>query len=155
MTIPQALVKLSRSKFRARFRLSDEDRAIVSGHGLVALKDVAKEMLSPRLFPAYPDNDGHQTPLKGHPVFKAMHGTATCCRNCLNHWWRVPKNIELTAQQREKVLNLVMAWIEMQMNGGIEELMKTMTEAELKGIPFWHTGVRYECPYRVVRTTPQ
>ncbi len=148
MTIPQALVKLSYSKFRGRFKLDDQDRAMVNEVGMGNLRIQAKEMLSPRIFPAAPERDGHQTPLRGHPVFKAMHGTATCCRTCLNHWWRVPKGIALSQVQQEKILNLVMAWIEMQMSGGVETLKKTMTEAELNSIPYWHTDERYECPYR-------
>lgn len=89
MTIPQALVKLSRSKFRGRFKLNAEIQAIVRESGEEKLRQFATERVSMALAPAEPEKDGKQTPLKGHPVFIAQHATATCCRTCLNHWWRV------------------------------------------------------------------
>ena len=39
-----------------------------------------------KLSPAEPVNDGKQTPMKGHPIFKAMHGSAMCCRGCMEKW---------------------------------------------------------------------
>lgn len=67
------------------------------------------------LAPAEPLNDGRQTPMKNHPVFLAQHATGSCCRGCLNRWWHVPKGIALTEVQQEKVVNLIVAWIERQM----------------------------------------
>ena len=64
---------------------------------------------------AEPLNDGRQTPMKNHPVFLAQHATGSCCRGCLNRWWHVPKGITLTEVQQEKVVNLIVAWIERQM----------------------------------------
>lgn len=126
MTVPQALVKLSLSKFRGRFKLSDADRAYVAKRGMDVIRRHAYELMAPRVFSASPANAGRQTPMKGHPVFKAMHATATCCRGCMNRWWRVPAGVALTARQRDKVVNLVTAWIEMQMNGGVEELKRRL-----------------------------
>lgn len=37
------------------------------------------------------DNDGKQTPMRGHPVFIAQHATATCCRECLKKWHNIKK----------------------------------------------------------------
>ena len=52
---------------------------------------------------------------KGHPVFKAQHACACCCRGCLSKWYRVPKNVELSRLQVEKIVKLLMAWINTQM----------------------------------------
>lgn len=149
MTIPQALVKLSRSAFRGRFKLNEEMRSLVEQNGLQVLRDFALNRVATCLAPANPPNDGHQTPLKGHPVFLAQHATATCCRTCLNHWWRVTVGVEMTIEQQIKIVNLQMAWIEMQMNGGVGELLKTMNAREIAEIPFWRgNGTRFQCPYR-------
>jgi len=147
MTINQALVKLSRSKFRGRFKLNDEMRTFVDASGIEEIRTFAVERIAQRLAPALPERDGHQTPLKGHPVFLAQHATATCCRSCLNHWWKVPIGIELSDVRQGKAVNLIMAWIEMQMNGGVEELKRKMPPEELSSIPFW-SGAKFKCPYR-------
>ena len=54
--------------------------------------------------------------MRGHPVFKAQHGTACCCRKCLKKWYNVPENKQLTEIQQEKIVNLIMAWINNQLN---------------------------------------
>lgn len=147
-TIPQALVKLSHSKFRGRFKLNDEMREIVVNAGIEGIRQFAVERIKKSLAPENPPNDGKQTPMKGHPVFIAQHATATCCRNCLHNWWRVSKGIALTDLMQEKVVNLIMAWIQMQMDGGIEVLKSKMTQEELENIPFWsNNGKKFECPY--------
>lgn len=148
MTIPQALVKLSRSKFRGRFKLKSEMVELAHEKGLEEIRKFAADRIRTALAPAEPTNDGKQTPMKGHPVFIAQHATATCCRTCLNHWWRVKEGVVMTELQQQKAVNLIMAWIEMQMSGGVEALEKIMSEEELAGIPFWQS-VKYECPYRV------
>lgn len=79
------------------------------------IEDHARHFVQERLSPAYIPNDGKQTPWKGHPVFLAQHACACCCRGCLNKWYKVPEGIELTAVQQEKIVGLLMAWIEEQM----------------------------------------
>ena len=64
-----------------------------------------------RLAPAVIPNDGKQTPMRGHPVFVAQHACACCCRVCLNKWYHVPKDVDLTPEQQKKIVNLIMAWI--------------------------------------------
>ena len=116
------------SKFHGRFKLDNDMVAIVTAKGFDAMRVFAGQRIAKTLAPAAPPNDGRQTPLKGHPVFLAQHATATCCRTCLNHWWRVRKGIALTAEQQRKITNLMMAWIEMQVNGGIESVKKKMSD---------------------------
>lgn len=75
----------------------------------------AQDFVRQKLAPAHPLHDGKQTPMHGHPVFIAQHATACCCRGCLNKWYRVPEGVPLTQQQQEKIVNLIMAWIEKEM----------------------------------------
>ena len=59
-----------------------------------------------------PEKDGRQTPMRGHPAFKAMHGSAMCCRGCMEKWWKVRKGRPLSAAQQRKAVDFLMAWIE-------------------------------------------
>ncbi|NUQ20024.1 MAG: DUF4186 family protein, partial [Gemmatimonadaceae bacterium] len=46
-----------------------------------------------------------------HPVFVAQHGTATCCRGCLEKWHRIPAGHELTAEERAHVVRVLERWL--------------------------------------------
>lgn len=117
-TIDNALEKLSKSKFRSGFHLNEKDMEYVKNKGAETIRSHAEDFIRTRLAPAYIPNDGRQTPMKGHPVFKAQHACACCCRGCLNKWYKVPKDKELTETQQEKIVNLLMAWIEKEMKNG-------------------------------------
>ena len=79
----------------------------------------AAEIIGKRLAPAMPKNDGKQTPMrgapKGHPVFLAQHATATCCRGCLEKWHDIPQGRQLTAEEQDRIVNVIMKWIGQQM----------------------------------------
>ena len=111
-SIDEALKKLERSKFRSSFHLGEKERRYVSEKGLDIIREHARDIISKRLAPAYIENDGAQTPTKNHPVFIAQHACACCCRSCLYKWYKVPKGVELTDTQKEKIVALLMAWIE-------------------------------------------
>jgi len=111
-TIDQALEKLDRSKFRASFRLTAKEKAYLNEKGAEVIRSHAEDFVRGKLAPSEPINDGRQTPMHGHPVFKAMHATACCCRGCLNKWYKVPPGKELTPEQQRRIVNLLMAWIE-------------------------------------------
>lgn len=113
-TIPQVLDKLAKSKFRSSFHLTRAERAYLAEKGMETVRDHAREFVRKKLAPAEPANDGKQTPMHGHPVFKAMHATACCCRGCLNKWYRVPTGVPLSDEQQQKIVNLIMAWLERQ-----------------------------------------
>lgn len=110
-SIEQTLEKLNKSKFRSSFHLTKKEKAYAREKGLKVIEGHARDFISKRLAPSYIENDGAQTPTKGHPVFKAQHACACCCRGCLNKWYKVPKNTELSGLQQEKIVNLLMAWI--------------------------------------------
>lgn len=113
-SITEALYKLGHSKFRSSFHLTKKDKAYLEEKGMETIRNHARDFVRIKLSPADPINDGKQTPMHGHPVFKAMHATACCCRGCLNKWYRVPLHQELTDEQQERIVNLLMAWIEKQ-----------------------------------------
>ena len=111
-TIDQALEKLKQSKFRSSFHLTKKELAYLEEKGMDVMRKHAEDFVLQKLAPANPVNDGKQTPMHGHPVFKAMHATACCCRGCLNKWYRVPLYGELTESQQQRIDNLLMAWID-------------------------------------------
>ena len=111
-TIEEALEKLNRSSFRRGFCLSDTDIRYVREKGMDEIRRHAENFVKTRLSSAYPEKDGKQTPMRGHPVFIAQHATACCCRGCLNKWYHVKKGVPLSEEQQKKIVNLLMAWIE-------------------------------------------
>ena len=111
-TIDQALDKLERSRFRSSFHLTKKERLYLEEKGMAVMRSHAEDFVRQKLAPSDPINDGKQTPMHGHPVFKAMHATACCCRGCLNKWYRVPLHRELTESEQNRIVNLLMAWLE-------------------------------------------
>lgn len=107
--------RLSQSRFRSGFSLKANDRAYIREKGMDMVKRHAADFVRQRLAPAEPVNDGKQTPMRGHPVFVAQHATATCCRGCLEKWHQIPKGTELTDGQQEYVVEVIMKWIQRQM----------------------------------------
>lgn len=103
--------RLDSSKFRASFRLTKTTRDYTEQKGLPTLELHAKEFIASRLAPAHIPNDGKQTPMKGHPVFIAQHATASCCRDCLQKWYGVPKGRELSEREQSAIVAVLMAWI--------------------------------------------
>lgn len=116
MKIDYILEKLSKSKFRSSFHLKKEDIEYINKNGLDKIRDHAYDFINKRLAPAIIKNDGKQTPTKGHPVFKAEHATATCCRSCLYKWHHISMNKELTNNEVEYIVDVIMKWIEKEYN---------------------------------------
>lgn len=115
-TIDETLSRLKESDFRAKFHLTATDKIYIAEKGMNTIRIHAKEFVRTRLAPADPVNDGKQTPMRGHPVFVAQHACTCCCRGCLNKWYKVPKGTELTETQQERIVNLLMSWIEREVN---------------------------------------
>jgi len=123
-TVYSALELLKRSSFRSKFKLTDRDRQYIQDKGIETIKDHAFDFINSRIAPKFPKNDGKQTPMKGHPVFIAQHATATCCRGCLQKWHRIQKGMALSDNEVEFIVNLIMGWIEKQIDGGENEFIK-------------------------------
>lgn len=110
-TIDQALAKLKKSPFRAKFYLDQKDLEYIENKGMDVIRTHAEDFVAKRLAPADIPNDGRQTPMRGHPVFKAQHACACCCRGCLQKWYRVKPGVQLTEDQQRRLVNLLMEWI--------------------------------------------
>ena len=110
-----AFARLAKSKFRSRFRLSPSDRKYIADKGLTTIRLHCEDFIRTRIAPANPPGDGRQTPMRGHPVFKAQHACACCCRGCLCKWWKVPRGIEIPAERQSRIVDFLMAWIERQL----------------------------------------
>ena len=64
MTVDEALSRLQKSAFRAKFHLSDEDINYIDKKGLDTVKSHAEDFIKKRLAPAVIPNDGKQTPMR-------------------------------------------------------------------------------------------
>ena len=109
--IDELFIKLSTSKFRSRFKLSKKDRDYLEQKGMSVIEQHAHDFIKERMAPAYPKNDGKQTPMRNPPVFNAQHATGTCCRKCLKKWHKIEMGKELTEEQVDYVFEVVMKWI--------------------------------------------
>ena len=105
------LVRLSHSRFRSRFHLEAADIELIGRKSLPTVREHAVRFLLERLAPANPANDGRQTPWRGHPVFRAQHACACCCRGCLFKWQQIAPDRPLSAEEVEGLADLLMAWI--------------------------------------------
>lgn len=114
--IKRKLESLKKSKFRSSFHLKDKDKEYVKSKGLDKIREHCYDFINKRLAPSFIENDGKQTPMHGHPVFIGQHATATCCRGCLSKWYKIEKGRSLTSDEVEKIVNLIMSWIEEEMN---------------------------------------
>ena len=103
--------RLAQSKFRSRFRLTQKDVEYLHHKGLETIRRHATDFIIKRLAPENPLNDGSQTPMRGHPVFKAQHATATCCRSCLKKWHGIKPGIRLEKTEIDLIVEIIMRWI--------------------------------------------
>ena len=109
--------ELSRSAFRRRFRLSATEKGYLKRRGLDTVMAHGEKFIEERLAPANPLNDGKQTPMRNHPIFVAQHGTATCCRGCLEKWHSISKGHPLTDEEKAYVLAVLRRWLVAQESG--------------------------------------
>ena len=114
--IRNKLFSLEKSKFRSKFKLRQKEQDYTSNKGLDTIKSHAFDFVNSRVAPDFPQNDGKQTPMKGHPVFIAQHATATCCRGCIQKWHGIEKGRPLKAAEIDHIVALITAWIERQIN---------------------------------------
>ena len=104
--------RLPHSRFRSRFRLGERERTYLEARGLSTILAHALDFIERRLAPAFPDNDGKQTPMRGHPVFIAQHATATCCRSCLSKWHDIPPGRPLSEADTAHIVAAIERWLQ-------------------------------------------
>lgn len=97
--------------FRRRFVLRDRELAYLQRWGIEKVMRDAEQLLRGRVAAAEPKNDGRQTPWRNHPVFVAQHGTATCCRGCIEKWHHIPKGAPLTEEELRHLLEVIRRWL--------------------------------------------
>ena len=109
-------VRLAKSKFRSRFRLTDKDIAYIRQKGIEIIESHARNFIEKHLVPAEPRNDGRQTPMRGHTVFIAQHATATCCQKCLYKWHKIALHKFLSKAETDYIILVLIAWIKKQID---------------------------------------
>ncbi len=112
MDIENTLALLKKSKFRASFHLKQKDIDYIKEKGWETIKAHSLDFISKRLAPSFIPNDGKQTPTKGHPVFLAQHACACCCRGCLYKWHKIKPNIQLSNNEINDIVHLLLAWMQ-------------------------------------------
>lgn len=103
--------RLAKSKFRSRFKLTNKEWQYIQEKGMDEIEKHAYDFITKRLAPSFIENDGKQTPMRGHPVFFSQHATATCCRGCLYKWHGIRKDRELTDEEIDYIVKVIMCWI--------------------------------------------
>jgi len=103
--------RLQRSGFRSKFHLDNKDKEYIKEKGMKTIMEHARDFVTNRLSAENPDNDGKQTPMKGHPVFIAQHATACCCRSCIEKWHHIPTGKKLSASEQSYIVDVIMDWI--------------------------------------------
>lgn len=112
--IDDVLKRLTRSSFRSQFKLDEKDLEYISVRGFDTIKKHAYDFIARRIAPTVIKNDGKQTPMSGHPVFKAQHATATCCRKCLEKWHKIKINRQLNQKEIQYTGDVILEWLEKQ-----------------------------------------
>ena len=103
---------LSKTKFRGSFHLNDKMIEYCKNHGYRKIESDAYDFINARLKPAFPKNDGKQTPTRQvHPVFIAQHATGCCCRECLERIHNIAKGHDLTCSEVDYIVKVIMMWI--------------------------------------------
>lgn len=110
--IDKKLAALKKSKFRASFHLKKDMFSYIEEKGMATIEKHCEDFIEKNLSMIDLAKDGHQTPMKGHPVFIAEHATGTCCRSCLEKWHKIPKNRPLTEKEKKYLKALIITWIE-------------------------------------------
>ena len=108
--INNKLNSLSKSKFRSSFHLRKYMIDYINDKGLNTIESHTEDFIEKNLSKLL-SNDGKQTPMKGHPTFIAQHATATCCRGCIEKWYKIPKDKELNIKEKKFIKALILEWI--------------------------------------------
>jgi hypothetical protein len=114
-SIEPVFQRLAASPFRQRFHLGPKEYCYCQDKGPEHVSRHAADFVASRLAPAETQNDGKQTPMRGHPVFIAQHATATCCRGCLEKWHNIPAHTKMSKNQQDYTVTIIMHWLNIEM----------------------------------------
>lgn len=110
-SVQEVLSRLGHSRFRSRIHLGKKEWDYLQKKGRSEVLKHAADFIEQRLAPAFPLNDGKQTPRRNHPVFVAQHATATCCRACLQKWHQIPMERPLTMEEQQYIVQVIDEWL--------------------------------------------
>ena len=110
--IYEKLKRLKTSRFRSSFHLRKYMFYYIEQKGMEVIERHCHDFVEKNLNQIDLEKDGHQTPMKGHPVFIAQHATATCCRGCLEKWYNIPKDRKLTEKEFKFIEAIILSWID-------------------------------------------
>lgn len=111
-SIENLLDSLNKTEFRGSFHLNQQMKNYVKEKGISKIEADAYFLIKQRLAPTNPKNDGKQTPMRQvHPVFIAEHACGCCCRGCLERIHHIPKGRELSFQEIDYIIKVLMTWI--------------------------------------------
>ncbi len=81
--------------------------------GWRGLEEAVLKRLKVAIGPESPFHDGFQTPREDskNPIHYAQHGTATCCRRCLQEWYGIPLGVELQSSELRYFAELVLRFL--------------------------------------------
>lgn len=114
--INKLLNSLNKTKFRGSFHLNNKMKQIVEDKGYGTIERHTYDLIENRIKPSYIPNDGKQTPMRQvHPTFIAQHATGTCCRGCLERIHHIEKGRELTQEEVDYIVKVIMMWIKKEM----------------------------------------
>ena len=116
--IDNLLNSLSKTKFRGSFHLNNKMKKYCCEKGLDKIESDAYDFIIKRLKPSIIKNDGKQTPMKQvHPIFIAQHACGCCCRGCLNRIHHIEMNRELSDDEVNYIVKVLMKWINRELLG--------------------------------------
>ena len=118
---PELKERLARSPFRSRFKLGEKELRYAAENSKEVISAHARKIITERLAPALPANDGKQTPMRGHAIFIAQHATACCCRGCLAKWHGIPAGRKLSEKEITCITDILVWWIKDQLTEAAPE----------------------------------
>ncbi|MDR3433876.1 MAG: DUF4186 domain-containing protein [Rouxiella aceris] len=124
----EVFLRLAGSSFRQGFHLGRDEYLYCQNRGSEVVSQHAVDFIARRLAPAEPENDGKQTPMRGHPVFIAQHATATCCRGCLAKWHGIAPHVPVTQGQQEYIVAVILRWINQEMQRSLPPASRRATK---------------------------
>jgi hypothetical protein len=101
-------------------RLGDQDVQIIKEIGIEGVKEQTEKIVEKKVS-KQPENDGSQTPKAGNPVYKAMHACGCSSRKELSKTHRIPAGKDISDNNFEAVVNLLVRWIVREYNFYLEE----------------------------------
>ncbi|MCG6190200.1 DUF4186 family protein [Maribellus maritimus] len=85
--------------------------------GKILLREQAEKTIRQKIARNLGIFDGRQTPKEGNIINYAQHATATCCRKCIEYWYKIPADSNYTEEQINFFIELIMLYIKDRVKG--------------------------------------